>query len=389
MIDRISRQDCCGCAACRQVCPRKCITMEEDAEGFLYPVVDKSACVNCGLCEKVCPVFGEIRQHGEVEAYAAYSSRDAIRQSSSSGGLFTPIAEQVIQSGGVVFGAAFDSDFSVHHVKVDTLEGLGQLRGSKYLQSRVENAYIEAKQALETGQTVLFSGTACQIAGLKGYLGKDYDNLLTVDVLCHGVPSPKLWREYLAEQEKAHGAPVRNVAFRSKRTGWKNYCVRMEFQNGAAYQRRFDQDVYMRLFLSNICLRPSCHRCRFKDFPRVSDLTLGDCWGIERTMPEMDDDQGTSVVILNSQKCRQVWQQIAAGCTWKANELNILLPVAADSSKSVLPHPNREKFFTALAQGQDTGKLVKYIDPSLSATLKRKLRSGLRRVKRILSKIKP
>lgn len=306
MIENTEKRKCCGCSACVQACPKQCIEMKADDEGFLYPKVHEGDCINCGLCVRVCPIVKSNEKVGanndEVQAYSAYFNDEAIRLSSSSGGLFSAIAQHIIRENGVVFGAAFDDDFMVHHIAVDTMEGLAKLRGSKYTQSRIENTYQEAKQYLESGRPVLYSGTACQIAGLKSYLKKDYEQLLTIDVLCHGVPSPKVWEIYINEQGETHESKITKICFRDKSTGWKGYSVKLNFENGTEYSQVFNQDAFMRLFLSNVCLRPSCHDCLFKGFPRVSDITLGDCWGVEKHFPEMDDNKGTSVVIVNSQK---------------------------------------------------------------------------------------
>ena len=206
MIKIDKKQKCCGCSACVQVCPKQCIEMKEDSEGFWYPQVKRDVCVKCGLCEQVCPIIQEdshkYSYEGIVSSYSAYSNKEEIRLASSSGGIFTILAEQIILDGGIVFGAAFDENYLVHHIAIDTIEGLSQLRGSKYLQSRIENTYIEAKKYLDSDCNVLFSGTACQIAGLKRFLRKEYENLLTVDVLCHGVPSQKVWKLYLDEKKK-------------------------------------------------------------------------------------------------------------------------------------------------------------------------------------------
>ena len=232
MIEIQNKKDCCGCGACNQVCPKQCIKMESDKEGFLYPKVDTESCINCGLCEKSCPILNNQRSKELFQKYyLAYYTDEVVRLSSSSGGVFSVLSKAVIQNGGVVFGAAFDQEWLVHHVGVERQEDLRVLRGSKYLQSRSESCYREAKALLEVGRPVLYSGTGCQIAGLKSYLKKDYEKLLTVDIICHGVPSPKLWKHYLSEQEQTFGAPVQRVFFRNKDTGWNNFSMSIDFSN--------------------------------------------------------------------------------------------------------------------------------------------------------------
>lgn len=229
MIEIKDKKDCCGCSACVSKCPAKCIELKEDEEGFLYPEVNKVLCMDCSLCEKVCPtISGEFENDRRpLASYIAYAEDLSVRLESSSGGLFSLFAENIIVNGGIVFGAAFDSDWTVRHTAVDLKNELNRLRGSKYMQSRIENTYKEAEKFLKSGRKVLFSGTACQVAGLKTYLGKDYENLYTIDVLCHGVPSQRVWKLYLEEQEKRNDSHVKMVSFRWKNTGWKNYSLKL------------------------------------------------------------------------------------------------------------------------------------------------------------------
>ena len=352
MIQLMKKADCCGCGACVQSCPKNCMTMVADSEGFLYPKVDEAACANCGLCEKVCPILSFKKPAAEnVAAYAGYTPDEPLRQASSSGGVFSVLAQAILDRGGVIAGAAFAEDFSVSHIVVEKQGDLNRLRGSKYVQSRMEDVYIQVRQLLKQGRPVLFTGVACQVAGLKTFLGKNYDGLYTVDVLCHGVPSPKVWKHYLAEQEQRHGAKILAASFRHKRKGWKSFSMVLDFDNQKQYHEILDLDAFMRLFLTNICLRPSCHSCRFKDFPRPADLTIGDAWGIGKHMPELDDDRGTSVVLVNSPKGRQLWDTVAGGLVYKPGQLDTLLPKDADSRRSVRPHSNRSRFFAALDQG--------------------------------------
>ena len=227
MITILDKQDCCGCGACEQVCPKRCITMKPDEEGFLYPEVNADACVNCGLCEKVCPILSAAERETQYPqaVYAAFAKDEQVRKNSSSGGIFTLLAEWVLAQGGTVYGAGFADDFSVHHIRIETPEQLYLLRGSKYLQSRMESAYRDAKTDLEAGRAVLFSGTGCQIASLKRFLRKDYDNLYAVDVLCHGVPSAKVWSFYLQEKEKMLKDKITAANFRNKKNGWSCFSI--------------------------------------------------------------------------------------------------------------------------------------------------------------------
>lgn len=303
MIEIKEKDSCTGCHACANICPKQCIAMEKDSEGFLYPVVDTKQCINCGVCEKICPILnGKTAVLGRNnKAYAAKNNNIDTRLKSSSGGVFTAIAESVIDNGGVVFGAVFDKDFNLIHKYAETKEELSSFRGSKYVQSIIGETYKQAKGFLEQGRTVLFTGTPCQIGGLYSYLGKEYENLITQDLICHGVPSPMVWRKYLEYREELAHSSVRRMSFRHKNSGWKTYSVSFEFSNDTEYVAKLSEDPYMKVFLRNLCLRPSCYNCAFKTKHRQADITLADFWGIENVLPEMDDDKGTSLLVINSE----------------------------------------------------------------------------------------
>ena len=384
MIHLTNKADCCGCGACAQSCPKGCITMKKDGEGFLYPNVEAARCIECGLCERVCPILNKkTAGSGEVKAYAAYATEDDLRGKSSSGGLFALLAEEILSRGGCVAGAAFDEAFSVRHILVDNVQDLEKLRGSKYVQSRMEDTYLCVKEQLQKGRPVLFTGVGCQVAGLKSYLGKEHENLYTVDILCHGVPSPKVWEQYLREQEQSHGQKPSSISFRDKRSGWRRSSISMKFADSAEYCRWAGEDRYMQVFLRDICLRPSCHSCRFKAVPRLSDLTIGDAWGIEKCMPELDDDRGTSVVLVNSEKGQKLFDRISSRLVSRQGRLDTLLPPDADSRRSVKAHPNRSRFFAGLEQGQSLEQLTALTRKS---GYRRLLSWGKRTLKRLLGK---
>lgn len=304
MIKILDKSQCCGCEACRNICPRQCILMKEDNEGFLYPEVNLADCIDCGLCEKVCPVLHPAKERIPVSVYAAKHCDENIRLASSSGGAFTFIAEKVIDEGGVVFGARFNEQWGVIHDYVETKEKLSCFRGSKYVQSRMGDTYKQALHFLQSGRKVLFTGTSCQIAALKLFLRKEYDNLLTADVICHGVPSPKVWKKYLNEITSTDCLSVTDVSFRNKQNGWKNFSLEVDTKGKRLYLRNFKSDLYFDLFLSNMILRPSCYSCPAKSGKSCSDITLGDFWGIENILPEFDDDKGCSVALLYNPKSK-------------------------------------------------------------------------------------
>lgn len=320
MIKLQTKKDCCACSACVQRCPKQCISLKEDKEGFLYPIVDKQTCIDCGLCEKVCPIINPNDSREPLKVYAAKHKDDKIRLKSSSGGIFTLLAEQVIDEDGVVFGARFDEYWEVMHDYTETKEGLAVFRGSKYVQSRIGNTYQQAEIFLKQGRKVMFTGTPCQIAGLKRFLRKEYDNLLTVDFVCHGVPSPKVWRMYLDEIIARQGIGkntvfshamlrrkfIRSVEFRSKSTGWKKYSFALTLtkatadgeENSVLLSSVFTENPFMQAFLANYILRPSCCQCECKSGRSGADITIGDFWGINKVIPEYDDDKGNSLILV-------------------------------------------------------------------------------------------
>lgn len=337
---------CSGCGACANICPKNCIEMKADSEGFLYPNINIENCINCSLCEKVCPVLHEYKGNAVGKAYACINKDEAIRLESSSGGVFTPIAEDVIAKNGVVFGAELDSDFTVRHEEVKTIDGLSKLRGSKYVQSNVGDSYKKIKKLLDDGELVLFTGTPCQISGLKMFLGKNYENLILQDIICHGVPSPKVWDIYKKYRIKSeHGSPIQRMSFRHKKYGWKTFSVLFKFLNNTEYIKTFPNDLYMRAFLSDACLRPSCYNCHSKSLNRQSDITLADFWGIENVCPEMFDDKGTSLVFINSEKGALIFDSIKDKLAYKEVDINEAVKYNVSAHKSVALPPYRKKFF--------------------------------------------
>ena len=363
MIKITDKRDCCGCGACVQSCPKNCISMKTDEEGFVYPAVDESVCIGCGLCEKVCPILNEITDLSTKGAYAACSNEDS-RLTSSSGGLFTLFAEKIIEEGGVVCGAAFDDDFLVHHVIVESVADLELLRGSKYVQSSTGDVFIRIKDYLKTDRKVLFTGTACQVAGLKRFLGRDYDNLYTIDILCHGVPSPAVWRKYLDYLKEKEHSNIKNVNFRDKVVGWHDFSLTVNFENGHAVSETFLKDKYMKMFLGNYILRPSCYKCRFKDISRASDLSIGDAWGVENIFPELDDNKGTSVAIVHTDKGISLMEEIKEHARVCEAEVDKILPPSADSRKSVAIPGGREWYFFNFKKGKTVDKLLECMKPN-------------------------
>lgn len=314
MIELKSKSDCCGCSACVQRCPKQCISMQEDEEGFLYPQIDLTQCINCGLCEKVCPVINQNEQREPLAVYAAKNQSDNVRLQSSSGGIFTLLAESIIAKGGVVFGARWNKpSWNVVHDFTETVEGLSDFRSSKYLQSVIGNSYKEAELFLKQGREVLFTGTPCQISGLKHYLRKEYPNLWTCEIFCHSVPSPKIWQVYLDECLQClnwRREDIKTINFRDKCQGWKNYHFTMQSSQDEQFDTVSSEHPYMKGFLAGLYTRPSCHACPAKQLKSGSDFTIGDYWGIQHLNPLVDDDKGISAVLVNTEKSQKLWEQL-------------------------------------------------------------------------------
>ena len=355
---------CTGCSACANACPEQCIQMAADAEGFLRPKIDSSQCVVCGTCQNVCPVLHPKAHSHETVAYAAVHKDDAIRLESTSGGVFSLLCQWVLDHGGIVLGAAYADDFSVAHGCVEKASDLSKLRTAKYAQSAIGDSYRRAKTFLEQGRYVLFSGTPCQIGGLRTFLGKDYGRLLTVDLICHGVPSPAVWEHYIQYrgEQDAQGERPTSINLRSKESGWAGYSIRFDYAGGQTYRMPNSQDPYLRCFVKDLCLRPSCYACSFKGIDRCSDFTLGDYWGVWSQLPELDDNQGTSIVLLHSEKAKRIWPELLSGM--KA------VQVDADQCFSENPsalysatEPDDRQMFLSRYQSEDFSDLADELAP--------------------------
>lgn len=359
MIKIEKNENCCGCSACVNACTKNAIKFVEDDEGFKYPSINKDKCINCDICTKVCPIQRESHsvQYNYPRAYAGISLNSEIRKESSSGGIFTILAEEILKSGGVVFGAKFDSEFNVVHNYVETEKELKHLRGSKYVQSEIGNSYVETKKFLEDGRMVLFTGTPCQISGLKSFLKKDFDNLYTQDIICFGVPSPKVWRKYLEYRKQKDNNMPKNITFRDKRNSWKLFSVMFDYGN-RQYEQSKAKDLYMKFFLEGLSLRTSCYNCKFKLKNKVADITLGDFWGIENIMPELDDDKGVSAIIVNNEKGKKLLETVSARMNIKEVGLNNIIASNSMLEKSTQYNKSRENFFSDLDK-MDFEKLAK------------------------------
>lgn len=397
MIDIKEKHNCCGCSACVQVCPKQCISMSADNEGFLYPQVDTAICIDCGLCEKVCPVINQNEPRKPLAVYAAKNNNEDIRLKSSSGGIFTLLAEQIISEGGVVFGARFNEKWDVVHDYTETIEGLEPFRGSKYVQSIIGDNFKIAKQFLNNDRKVLFSGTPCQIAGLKRYLQKEYKNLLTIDIICHGVPSISIWGKYKNKVKQLASYSCRDFAstnnklgtlndinFRDKTNGWKHYMCTYSIVNVSSNQTNrltfeHTKDPYMQLFLSNYSLRPSCYYCPAKAGKSLSNMTLGDCWGIKRMENSFDDNKGVGVcVIHNNNELLDIVLRESQCVILPSNYLNNFNRSYYISSSA--PN-NRQAFYDEFLRTDDIMSLAKLFAPP-----KRRIKNIIYRIIRMIKR---
>ncbi len=299
----IPKNLCSGCSACLNICPKKAISMKKE-NGFLYPSIDYSVCIDCHNCEKICPQLSSSKKHEELFIIAAYAKDENIRKNSSSGGIFSLFAQKYLSNNGIVIGCAMAEDFkSAKHIAIKNEQDLRFLRGSKYLQSQTGQIFSDVKKFLLEGKNVLFSGTPCQVAGLSAFIPDSMKkNLLTIDVICHGVPSPLVWEKYIEAREKEAGAKTKAVSFRKKTDKTKEYSLFIEFENGKTFNESIKNNFYLRGFVNNLFLRPSCYNCEIKNNAYKSDITLADYWGAEDVFEKEEVEKGISLVITHSEK---------------------------------------------------------------------------------------
>lgn len=350
MIIITNKELCCGCGACYNSCPNKAIQMVEDQEGFLYPEINKTKCINCSICEKVCPIKNiKIEEDTELIKLAAWSKNKEIRKSSSSGGIFYTIANYIIENSGVVCAAGFDENMNVVHKIISEKKQIKELQGSKYVQSDIGQCNREVKKLLEEGKKVLFVGTPCQVSGLLTMLGKKYNNLYLCDFICHGVPSPKVYKKYKKELEDTFKSKLNQMNFRDKRNGWIDYSVVAEFENGKKYIKNAKRDIYIKGFLKNVYLRPSCYKCKFLGLNRGSDITIDDFWGIEEKIPKVEYNNGVSLILIHSIQGKELIENCKFDIEIKEQEdLNFIVkhnPSIVAASKE---NSSREDFFRDL-----------------------------------------
>lgn len=346
MINLEREEMCCGCGACKSACPKNAITLICNDEGFVYPIVNKINCVECNLCITSCPIIyreNNEEQNLPINVYAAHAKEVTLWRTSSSGGVFQVLAMDIINKGGIVYGARYDANFRVSHCRVSNPTELEQLKGSKYVQSDTDGIFINVKKDLECGKLVLFSGTPCQVQGLRLYLRTPFINLITCDIVCHCVPSPMVFADYISYLQAKYKSRIIELNMKDKTLGWGKQTLRIRFENGEEIFNNSDSNLWNSIFYSHLISRPSCHECKFANVNRPGDLTIGDFWGIEKTHPKIWDSKGVSLIYVNSEKGQKALENIY-------EKLVLIECSLEDSIQANLDHPvtanrNRKKFW--------------------------------------------
>lgn len=384
MISIINKKNCCGCEACVQACPKQCISFKEDAEGFFYPEVNTNICVECGLCEKVCPVLHPNNERIPKEVFASINKNEKVRMTSSSGGMFSLLAEKVLNQGGIVFGVRFDENWNAVFDYAKDSKQVEDFRGSKYMQARVGNSFRECKKVLDQGKLVLFAGTPCQITALRNFLRKSYSNLLTVDFVCHGVPSPKVWRKYLEETIKNCKQSINKNCFFNKK--WNDCGLTFDYNSQSkqiSITSPFYKNPYSKAFLQNLILRPSCYSCPSKAGRSGSDITIADFWGVDKVCPTMDDDKGTSLILLYTEEGTKAIP--LESLHWAKASYEDVLMYNSSIARSAIKHSLREVFFAVFSEEKNLNKLIAHcLRPTKKQLVKRLVKKTVRLVKHLL-----
>lgn len=342
-ISVLPKEKCCGCHSCYNICPQNAISMIKDSEGFLYPIISKESCINCGKCVRCCPGIKSPDMNQLDKSYGCYAKNKEELMTSSSGGFFGVLARRILKENGVISGAAFDDSVKVSHIVTDNVIDLNKIKKTKYVQSVIGQVYLQVEKTLKTGREVLFSGTPCQVAGLKLYLGRDYDNLICIDLICHGVPSPEVFARYLLEKGGDH--EVIAMSFRNKHLKSGNKTLDYLLDNGEKISELYEESPFVKGFIQNLYVRPSCFQCNYKGVKRCSDITIGDFWSIDEFHPGFSNDKGTSAIILHSEKGVQAFEKIKDELEYieaTSYEIKYWNPSLV---KSVVENPKRAEFF--------------------------------------------
>ena len=385
MIKLKSKYDCCGCTACATICNHNAIKMITDEQGFLYPQITPKYCINCGLCDQVCPIihYDSLKdKSADPTVFALHNSNKKIWESSSSGGAFASFASQTIQSKGIVYGAIFNNELKVIHSKAsDEIEAL-KFRGSKYVQSDLTGIFKDAKDELNKGTKVLFCGTPCQVEGLKRFLRKDYDNLFTIDILCHGITSPKIFQEYIKFIKENSDFKLTGIFMKDKTFGWGYQNTRLYFGKTASQFNTVLSNLWNKIYYSHLATRPACHACRFTNYLRPGDISLGDFWGIEKYHPNFSNSKGISLILINNSKGKSEWEKVQNQFTYirsnpyECQQPNLLHPIAESNKK--------DEFWNDYAQMSFTKLMQKYFNVTPYALIKNRIRMLFQTIKQQL-----
>lgn len=376
---------CNGCHTCYISCPKNCINMIINKDGFLEPSIEQEKCIDCKLCIKKCPLNKKFKYDNEnikPIAKVAVNKNDQIREDSSSGGIFTEIASYILNNDGSVYGAAFNNKFEVEHIRIDNIKDIYKLQGSKYVQSKIGDIFLYVKKDLEEGKKVLFTGTPCQIEGLLSFLDKKYNNLYTQDIICHGVPSPKAWNKYINEFE----GDIKSISFRDKTYGWNKFSMKIETDKDQ-YIETLDKDCFLQSFLKNLNLRKSCYNCKFKSINRKSDITLADCWGIENINKEYFDDEGTSLVLIHSNKGKDLYNKIKNNLIQTEIDLDKAIIYNTAINKSVELNDKRDKFLRNIDRYNYKELLYRCTKPTIVDKVKKFSIRLKNKIKRIIKEL--
>lgn len=379
-----STENCCGCSACENICPKNAITLKADCSGCLYPVIDEALCVYCGICKDKCPLQNSNDRKGHFEkplSFAALSKNEEMRKGASSGGVFATLATKIIDNGGVVFGAAYDENNDVRHRLATNKAELEGLKSSKYVQSILGDTFRQVKTNLENGHKVMFTGTPCQVAGLKKYLGKlsEHSNLILCDIVCHGTPCPEYYRKHISELENRFNSRLKSVNFRAKKLRGQQQDIEYIFDNGKHYNEYADIDAYRSLFTRGYLLRQSCFECKFANTNREGDITLGDFWGVEKNNIDFASPKGTSLVLISTEKGKSFFDSVSSELYFKQTKLeNSLQP----NLKKPTAKPDDYESFIKYTEVNTLKSAAKKFAPSQLSTLlrlKRKLGNIIKR----------
>ena len=365
-----NKSNCNGCGICALVCPKKCIKMVEDEEGFLYPKIDKEKCIKCNKCKKICSNtnLSEINNK-DTKVYAVINKDDNIRRKSSSGGVFWELVKYVIEREGIVFGACYNERMEVIHDSAITLEECSKFRGSKYVRSNINGSYEKVEKYLKQDKYVLFTGTPCQVNGLLNFLQKDYKKLITCNIICHANPSPKVFKNYIKEKENEKNKKIVNVEFRSKENGWRKQIPILYYQDGT----KEEENIFHKAFSTELINRPSCYKCKFANNPMVGDFTIGDFWGVEEFLKSMDDNKGTSILFVNNDKGKETFKDIKDN--FKYEEITVQQALAKNHNKPISINKRRTKFFKEMNK---TGVTIKYLEKYGKKTVLQRIKKKLK-----------